>query len=170
MHYKKLVNFALFVIGWWTALLYGNAMALIALFLVLMLHFLMWRDIQDIFVVLGFIFCGFGVEWAFMASGVLDYGSNLPPAWSICIWAMLSITVRHSLAWLVGAPLWCVLAGLLLAPAFYANSIYFGPANWGLPTWQCLLVISLVWGLFAACVSRIMLTLMRTMEPVRNEV
>lgn len=169
MHYKKLANFALFVLGWWAALLYGNAMALIALFLVLMLHFLMWRDIQDIFVVLGFIFCGFGVEWAFMAGGVLDYGANLPPAWPICIWAMLSITIRHSLAWLVGNRLWSVVTGFLVAPAFYANSIYFGPASWGQPLWQSLLIIALVWGLLAGCISQVMLTFVEKVEPVQSE-
>jgi len=159
MNHKKLVNFSLFIAGWWVALLYGNAMALIALFLVLMLHFVMWRDLRDIFVILGFIFCGFGVEWAFMANGVQDYRSSLPPAWSICIWAMLATTIRYSLGFLVRRPLYAALTGMLVAPLFYFNSVYFGPAGWGRPIWQCLLVIALVWSLLAAFISGVLVPL-----------
>ena len=143
-------------------------MALIALFLVLMLHFVMWRDVRDIFIVLGFIFCGFGVEWAFMASGVQDHRSNLPPAWSICIWAMLATTVRYSLSWLMNKPLWSALAALLLAPAFYFNSVHFGPAGWGRPVWQCLLSIALVWGLLAAFISGVLVPLIDQMESAES--
>ena len=168
MHYKKLANFALFVVGWWTALLYGNAMALIALFLVLMLHFVMWRDVRDIFIVLGFIFCGFAIEWAFMASGVQDYHSNLPPAWSICIWAMLATTIRYSLSWLLSKPLWSALVALLVAPAFYFNTVYFGSAGWGRPIWQCLLAIAVVWGLLAALISGVLIPLVDQMEPAES--
>lgn len=159
MNHKKLVNFSLFVAGWWGALLYGNALALIALFLVLMLHFVMWRDMRDIFVILGFIFCGFAVELAFMANGVLDYRSNLPPAWAICIWAMLGTTIRYSLGILVHKPVQAALTGLIVAPLFYLNSVHFGPASWGRPMWQCLLAIAAVWALLAAFISGILVPL-----------
>ncbi|WP_158681548.1 DUF2878 domain-containing protein [Microbulbifer pacificus] len=168
MNYKKLVNFTLFVAGWWTAVLYGNALALIALFVVLMVHFILWRDVRDIFLVLGFIFCGFGVEWAFMASGVQDYHSNLPPAWSICIWAMLATTIRYSLSWLVNKPRWAALAGLLFAPAFYFNSVQFGPADWGRPVWECLLAIALVWCALAALVSGVLVPALEQMDAAES--
>ncbi|WP_226667928.1 DUF2878 domain-containing protein [Microbulbifer aggregans] len=159
MNQKKLVNFSLFIAGWWVALLYGNALALIALFVVLMLHFVMWRDMRDIFLILGFIFCGFGVEWAFMANGVQDYRSNLPPAWAICIWAMLATTVRYSLGFLMRRPLHAALTGVIAAPLFYFNSVHFGPAGWGRPVWQCLLAIALVWGLLGAIISGVLVPL-----------
>ena len=159
MNHKKLVNFSLFVAGWWIALLYGNALALIALFVVLMLHFVMWRDMRDIFVILSFIFCGFGIEWAFMANGVQDYRSNLPPAWAICIWAMLATTIRYSLGFMVRKPLRAALAGLVIAPLFYFNSVYFGPAGWGRPIWQCLLAVAVVWALLAAFICGILVPL-----------
>lgn len=164
MNYKVLVNFTLFVAGWWAALLYGNALALIALFLVLMVHFFLWRDVRDIFLVLGFIFCGFGVEWAFMANGVQDYHSNLPPAWVICIWAMLATTIRYSLSWLISKPRWAALTGLLAAPAFYFNSVQFGPAGWGRPMWECLLVIALVWCGLAALISSVLVPAIERMD------
>lgn len=157
---KKLVNFLLFLAGWWTALLFGNASALIALFLVLMLHFMLWRDVRDIFLILSFIFIGFGVEWAFMAVDVQDYRSNLPPAWSICIWAMLATVMRYSLSRLMYRPFVAALVGFVTAPAFYFNSVHFGPADWGRPVWQCLLAIALVWSLLAAFVSGILIPLM----------
>ncbi|WGL18080.1 DUF2878 domain-containing protein [Microbulbifer bruguierae] len=168
MNYKKLANFMLFLAGWWTALLYGNALALIALFVVLMLHFILWRDVRDIFIILVFIFCGFGIEWAFMASGVQDYRSNLPPAWVICIWAMLATIMRYSLSWLVNKPLWAALVGLLIAPVFYYNSVQFGPAGWSRPMWQCLLVISLVWGGLAAFISGVLVPIIEQMETVES--
>ncbi|MCK7598446.1 DUF2878 domain-containing protein [Microbulbifer sp. CAU 1566] len=168
MNYKKLANFALFVAGWWTALLYGNAMALIALFLVLALHFVMWRDVRDIFIILGFIFCGFAIEWGFMASGVQDYHSNLPPAWAICIWAMLATTMRYSLSWLISKPGYAALTGLLVAPVFYFNSVHFGPAGWGRPVWQCLLSIALVWSLLAAFLSSVLVPLVEQMESAES--
>jgi len=159
---KKLANFLLFVAGWWTALLYGNAPALIALFLVLMLHFVLWRDVRDIFLILSFIFIGFGIEWSFMATDVQDYRSNLPPAWAICIWAMLATIMRYSFAFLMRRPLLAALSGLFLAPAFYFNSVHFGPADWGRPMWQCLLVIALVWSVLAAFISGVLVPLMET--------
>ncbi|WOX06582.1 DUF2878 domain-containing protein [Microbulbifer pacificus] len=168
MNYKKLINFTLFVAGWWTALLYGNALALIALFLVLMVHFILWRDVRDIFLILGFIFCGFGVEWAFMAYGVQDYHSNLPPAWSVCIWAMLATTMRYSLSWLVNKPLLAALAGLLVAPAFYFNTVQFGLAGWGRPMWECLLVIALVWCALAALISAVLVPAIEQMETAES--
>lgn len=164
MSYRKLANFPLFVAGWWAALLYGNGAAVVALFIVLMLHFIVWRDVRDMFVILAFIFCGFGVEWAFMANGVQEYHSNLPPAWSICIWAMLATTVRYSLSWLVHKPLLATVVALLVAPAFYFNSVYFGPAGWGRPVWQCLLVIALVWGLMAAFICGILMPMIEQMD------
>ncbi|MBN8432398.1 DUF2878 domain-containing protein [Microbulbifer salipaludis] len=168
MNYKKLANFTLFVAGWWMALLYGNALALIALFVVVMLHFVIWRDVRDIFVILGFIFCGFAVEWAFMANGVQEYRSSLPPAWVICIWAMLATTMRYSLAWLVNKPLWAALVGFLVAPAFYFNSVQFGPAAWGRPVWECLLAIALVWGLLAAFLSGVLIPLIEQMDATES--
>nr|WP_010131038.1 DUF2878 domain-containing protein [Microbulbifer agarilyticus] len=170
MHVKKMANFVLFVAGWWLALLGGNAMALIALFVVLMLHFFMWRDIRDIFLVLGFIFCGFAVEWAFMLVGIHEYQSSLPPAWAICIWAMLATTVRYSLAWLIHKPLYAALAGLFIAPVFYLNSVYFGSASWGRPLWQCLIGIALVWSLLAALISGVLAPRVNQIDAVENRV
>lgn len=163
MNYKKLVNLSLFVVGWWVALLYGNALALIALFFVLVLHFVMWRDLRDVFLILGFIFCGFGVEWAFMATGVQDYRSNLPPAWSICIWAMLATTMRYSLDFLMRRPLHAAFAGLVVAPLFYLNTVHFGLATWGRPVWVCLLAIALVWAGLGTFFSGVMLPLIDQM-------
>ncbi|MFD1215103.1 MULTISPECIES: DUF2878 domain-containing protein [Microbulbifer] len=159
---KKLVNFLLFVAGWWTALLFGNAPALIALFTVLMLHFVLWRDVRDIFLVLSFIFIGFGIEWAFMAADVHHYRTNLPPAWSICIWAMLATVVRHFLSPVIKRPFFAAILSAVAAPAFYCNSVYFAPLDWGRPVWQCLLVIALVWSLLAAFISGVLVPLLES--------
>lgn len=150
---KQLLNFSMYFCGWWIAILGGNAMALVALFVILMSHFALWRDQRDIFIVLFFIFAGFLVEWLFMANRVLDYGSNLPPAWVICMWAMLATTLRYSLSFLVGRPLVAFATGLVLAPLVYSNSVYFGPAGWGREARESILILSLCWGPLAAAIS-----------------
>lgn len=160
MNIKMLFNFCLCIGGWWVALLYGNALALIALFVVLMTHFALWRDIRDIFVVLGFIFCGFAIECLFMTYGVQDYPSSLPPAWVICIWAMLGTTIRYSLGFLMGKPLQAAIVAMVVAPLVYLNNVYFGPGRWARPVWECLLLISLVWGILAALISGVLVPLM----------
>ncbi|MFC6634698.1 DUF2878 domain-containing protein [Microbulbifer taiwanensis] len=154
---KLVLNFSMYFCGWWIAILGGNAMALVALFVILVSHFALWRDQRDIFVVLFFIFAGFAMEWVYMASGVLDYGSNLPPAWVICMWAMLATTLRYSLSVLVGRPLLAFAAGLVLAPIVYTNSVYFGPADWGRTPWESMLILSVSWAPLAAVISGVVI-------------
>lgn len=150
---KVLINFFAYFCGWWIAILGGNALALLALFVVFLSHFALWRDVRDIFVILFFIFAGFAVEWGFMVSGALDYHSNLPPAWVICMWAMLATTVRHSLSFLMGRPWRAAAVALVLAPLVYANSVRFGPADWGRPAAQGMLILCAAWVPLAALIS-----------------
>ncbi|WP_346838955.1 DUF2878 domain-containing protein [Microbulbifer sp. SAOS-129_SWC] len=166
---KQVLNFSMFFCGWWIAIIGGNAMALIALFVILMSHFALWRDLRDIFVVLVFIFVGCVVEWLFVASRVIDYGSTLPPAWVICMWAMFATTLRCSLAPLMRRPLWAFVAGALVAPVVYANSVYFGPADWGRQMHESLLILSLCWGALAAVVSGIFIPLIDRLDGGDNE-
>lgn len=161
---KQLLNFSMYFCGWWIAILGGNAMALIALFVILLSHFALWRDLRDIFVVLVFIFLGFVIEWAFMANRILEYGSNLPPAWVICMWAMLATTLRYSLSPLMGRPLIAALVAFVVAPLVYANSVYFGPADWGRAHWESVLIISLVWSPLAAAISGMLVPVIEQLE------
>ncbi|WP_250459490.1 DUF2878 domain-containing protein [Microbulbifer litoralis] len=156
---KQVLNFSMYFCGWWIAILGGNAMALIALFVILMSHFSLWRDLRDIFVVLLFIFAGVVIEWAFMANRVLDYGANLPPAWVVCMWAMLATTLRYSLSPLIGRPLLAGLFAFVMAPLVYANSVHFGPADWGRGPRESVLIISLVWAPLAAVISGVLVPL-----------
>jgi len=165
---KQVLNFSMVFCGWWTAILGGNAMALIALFVILMSHFALWRDLRDIFAVLFFIFAGFIMEWLFVINGVLDYGSSLPPAWVICLWAMLATTLRHSLSFLIARPLLAFVAGLVLAPLAYTNSVYFGPAEWGQPAWQAILILSLCWGALAALVGGLVVPFLNGLDAGRD--
>jgi len=166
---KQVLNFSMCFCGWWIAILGGNAMALIALFIILMSHFALWRDLRDIFVVLVFIFVGCAVEWLFMANRILDYGSNLPSAWVICMWAMLATTLRYSLAPLMGRPVLAFIAGALCAPVVYASSVHFGPAVWGRDMWESLLIIALCWGPLAAVVSGIFIPLIEQLDGDEGE-
>ena len=154
---KLAFNFAIYCCGWWTALLGGNATALIALFLILLTHFALWRDLRDIFVILGFIFLGFALEWLFMVSRVLDYGSSLPPAWAICQWAMLATTLRYSLSVLAGWPLRAFLVGAISAPVVYANSVYYGPVEWARASWEAMLILAACCGPLVAVTSGMLL-------------
>lgn len=161
---KLLVNFSMCLIGWWIAILGGNAMALIALFIILMTHFTLWRDLRDIFVVLVFIFVGFAMEWAFIANRVLDYGSNLPPVWVICMWAMFATALRHSLSPLMERPLLAFVFGVVMAPLVYTNSVQFGFAEWAREPWVAVLIISLCWGALAALASGVFIPFINQLD------
>lgn len=166
---KRTLNFAMYFCGWWIAILGGNALALIALFIILMSHFALWRDLRDIFVILLFIFAGCVVEWVFVTSDALDYQSNLPPAWVICMWAMLATVLRHSLYFLMWRPLPAFVVGALAAPLVYANSVYFGPADWGRAPWESALILSLVWGPLAALVSGVFVPMVDRLDGGERE-
>lgn len=161
---KLALNFTIYCCGWWTAVLGGNATALIALFVVLVLHFALWRDLRDIFVILGFIFIGFALEWIFMVHRVLDYGSNLPPAWAICQWAMLATTLRYSLSVLAGRPVLAFAVGGIVAPVVYTNSVYFGPVEWARAPWEAMLILAACCGTLVAVISGILIPVINQLE------
>ena len=146
---KKLLNLAIFQIGWAVCVLGGDLFAIAYTMLAIFLHhhFVVesnseWRLILIITVV--------GCIWDFLMVqiGMITYtGAGLLgiPVWLICLWILFATTFMHALGWL-GRYLWVAgLLGAVFGPASYWFGVELTDTYFEAPLLISLLVMALGW-------------------------
>ncbi|MBU3071634.1 DUF2878 domain-containing protein [Aestuariicella sp. G3-2] len=154
---KKLFNGVLFQAGWFAAVLGGNAWAVFALLLVLIVHSRWWvASPKEWWLILAVSLLGIGVDGFWFASGILvTDGQSLTgapgiwylPPWLGCIWLMFSMTLCHVFAWLHGRYILAAVLGGVAGPMSYLAGAKLSGLSLGLPLWQSFLTIGVAWGL-----------------------
>ncbi len=153
---KRLLNGLLFYIGWFACVVAAakNAVhwAYIATFAILAAHFILQSHrLKDFILLITLSFAGFLLDSFFLHAGWLSYHSpnpwfaTLAPFWVVCLHAIFSTSINHSLAWLkrrtyleailgAGGIAWTYLAGARL-----------GAIDFLIPIPRALIGIGAVW-------------------------
>lgn len=145
--YFFIANLVLFQLGWFLAVFGGDAALLIIVPLIL-LHFLFSPSkSHDVLAVFLAVLFGLLHDSLLIYSGVLliDSKSISPPLWLISLWALLGVTLLHSMKWIYERPLIAAVSGAIAAPLSYLAGVKLSPAEWGQPLTICLLAIALMW-------------------------
>ncbi len=152
MNYK-IVNFALFQLGWFTCVLGGaNTLPMIGVgyaLLFLLIH-ATWQGnaVREFsFITLVALF-GFGIDSLLVTLGYFSYtsaiGHSFAPFWIAALWAMFAATIGHSMAWLSSRPILSSLLGAVFGPVAYFSASKFG-ADTLLEGGQGLYLQAIVW-------------------------
>nr|WP_256504507.1 DUF2878 domain-containing protein [Gilvimarinus xylanilyticus] len=141
-----MANAAMFQIGWLLCLMAPLAVALVYTLAAIAVHFLYWGGHrQDVIAVILAIAMGFIHDTALLVGGVLQYSLVIQPLWLMCLWALLGLTLNHSLHAIYGRPWLAAILGAVSAPLSYIAGVAISGVSWGVPKEMGASIIALVW-------------------------
>ncbi|MGN7442393.1 DUF2878 domain-containing protein [Pseudomonas lactis] len=155
---KSLANAVLFQCGWFACVLGGDSRWLLIGIAALGAH-LLWISswAREGRVILAVTALGTLVDTALRGLGVFEFNTPGPliPLWLILLWALLSTTLRHCLAW-SAQPWWLAsLLGAVGGPlSYYAGSQLAG-VSFGYGTLPTLIGLALLWAMLFPLLHRI---------------
>lgn len=143
-----IANAVLFQVGWFICILCGSLWAGIFTLAAITVHFFISRQRrEDAIAVLIAIALGVLHDSLLLHSGQIQFAESayLPPLWLVCLWALLGITLNHSLVWIYSRPLWSALLGAIAAPLSYLAGVGLSSAEWSSPLVEVLPIIAILW-------------------------
>lgn len=143
-----IANALLFQVGWFVCILCGSLWAGIFTLAAITGHFIISRQRrEDAIAVLFAIALGVLHDSLLLHSGQIQFSESayLPPLWLVCLWALLGITLNHSLVWIYSRPLWSALLGAIAAPLSYLAGVGLSSAEWSSPLVEVLPIIAILW-------------------------
>lgn len=143
-----LANVMIFQIGWFVCILGGSVWAAFFTAIVLVIHFLVSAcRFDDCVAVVLAIALGLVHDFILIHAGQIQFmeSAQLPPLWLGCLWALLGITLNHSLKWIYSRPLWSSLLGAIFAPLSYLAGVRLSSAEWSSPLVEVLPIIAALW-------------------------
>lgn len=142
------INLILFQLGWFAAILGGNTGAISFILPALCWHFFYCtHKKEDFILVLLCIFLGIMHDSFLLNSGFLIIPRHFvfPPVWLILLWALLGITLNHSLKWIYERPLVASVSGAIAAPLSYLAGVKLSEAEWAGSLPQIVFIIAVIW-------------------------
>ena len=143
-----IANAVLFQVGWFVCILCGSFWAGIFTLMAITFHFIISRQRpEDTVAVLIAIALGLLHDSLLLHSGHIQFVESacLPPLWLVCLWALLGITLNHSLVWIYSRSLWSALLGAIAAPLSYLAGVSLSSAEWSSPLVEVLPIIAILW-------------------------
>jgi hypothetical protein len=143
-----IANALLFQAGWFVCILCGSFWAGIFTLAAIIFHFVISRQRRDDAVALLIaIALGLVHDSLLLHGGHIRFveSAYLPPLWLVCLWALLGITLNHSLVWIYSRPLWSALLGAIAAPLSYLAGVSLSSAEWSSPLVEVLPIIAILW-------------------------
>lgn len=132
-----ITNALLFQIGWLVCILWGDLAAICFTIPALAFHFIKSSvRFADMVAVVVAIALGFIHDSVLIHAGYIVFTESaiLPPLWLFCLWALLGITLNHSLRWIYSRPLWSAVLGAACGPLSYWAGVSLSSADWSSPT------------------------------------
>ena len=142
------INIALFQLGWFAAISGGNLIAILFIMPALCWHFFYSTCRKDdliamlICVILGIAHDSVLLHFNLL---VIPLHSLFPPVWLILLWALLGITLNHSLRWIYERPLISGVSGAIAAPLSYLAGVKLSDAEWAGSLPQIIFIIATMW-------------------------
>lgn len=143
-----LINALIFQIGWFVCILGGSGWAAVFTATVLAVHFLVSvQRFNDVVAIVLAILFGLGHDLVLIHTEQILFmeSAQLPPLWLMCVWALLGITLNHSLQWVYNRPVWSSLLGAIFAPLSYLAGVTWSSAEWSSPLVEVLPIIAALW-------------------------
>ena len=143
-----LINALIFQVGWFVCILSGSLWAAIFTLVVVVVHLGFSRcRFDDLVAIVISILLGLIHDLVLIHTGQIRFVESalLPPPWLVCLWALLGITLNHSLQWIYSRPLWSSLLGAILAPLSYLAGVALSSAEWSSPLPEVLPIIGAMW-------------------------
>jgi len=146
---KKLLNLAIFQIGWTVCVIGGDLYAIAYTIIALLIHHRYvleknseWQLVAIVTVI--------GSLWDMLmaSSGMIYYPDSTffgIPIWLICLWVLFATTFMHALSWL-NRYIWvAAVFAALLGPASYWFGSELSDAYFGAPILTSLVVMAVGW-------------------------
>ncbi|HEY7886246.1 MAG TPA: DUF2878 domain-containing protein [Cellvibrionaceae bacterium] len=139
-------NVVMFQVGWLICVLAGSIVALVFTLAVSAVHFsLIDNRRADLLMASVALAMGLIHDNAIMLSGIVDYHSVWAPVWILCLWWLMGLTLRHSLAFVyqrlwLSAPL-----GAFAAALAYLGGVRLSEASWVIEPMWGVLIIAIIW-------------------------
>lgn len=143
-----ITNVLLFQVGWLVCILCGSFWAGIFTLAAITFHFsISPQRRNDALAVLIALVLGLLHEMLLLHGGYIQFVESeyLPPLWLLCLWALLGITLNHSLVWIYSRPLWSASLGAIAAPFSYLAGVKLSSAEWSSPLLEVLPIIAILW-------------------------
>lgn len=143
-----LVNALIFQVGWFVCVLGGDLWAAIFTLSALVFHLRIFPEgLNDSPAIAIAVFLGLVHDNLLAYTGVLVFAesAHFSPVWLWCLWALLGMTLRHSLKWIYDRPLISAVAGAVSGPLAYAGGVALSNASLGLPLLQSLAIMATLW-------------------------
>jgi len=131
-----ITNALLFQVGWFVCILWGDLAAIFFTLPALIFHFSKSSlPLADMVAVIIAIAIGFIHDSVLIHTGHIVFieSTIASPLWLICLWALLGITLNHSMQWIYSRPLWSALLGTLCGPLSYLAGVELSAADWSSP-------------------------------------
>ncbi|NRD74258.1 DUF2878 domain-containing protein [Shewanella sp. VB17] len=140
-----LINLVLFQLCWFISA-YFTAVALPALALIIMIHFLLSPTPKGDGRLLLLVPLGIAVDKVLIDLNLLSMQDNAFPIWLGLLWCIFIISFNHSLKWLMSLHLLLIaLIGAIAGPMSYRLGVEMGALTFGWSNANALLTLSLVW-------------------------
>lgn len=152
----NLVNFALFQLGWFAAVIGAGRghpwLGPTVIAAILALHVAAVGDRRgELRLLLTVALFGFVVDSVLSATDVLRYAGRpvrwLCPPWVVALWALFGATLRHSMAWLRGRARLAALLGAICGPLSYLAGVRLHALSLPDPAWRSLLATVVLWSI-----------------------
>lgn len=143
-----ITNVLLFQFGWFVCILCGSFWAGLFTLAAIIIHFFISQHrLNDIVAVLIAVVIGLIHDSLLVHGGLIKFVESgyLPPLWLTCLWALLGITLNHSLVWIYSRPMWSALLGAIAAPLSYLAGVKLSSAEWSSPLFVVLPIIAILW-------------------------
>jgi hypothetical protein len=143
-----LANILYFQIGWFVCILFGDLWAFLFTLTVLSLHFYASKLKQsDAILVSLALVLGLIHDTILIHVDILQFpgGPSFPPFWMMCLWALLGITLNHSMNWIYERPRWAAVFGAVFAPLSYLAGAKLSGAQWLSSVTVAMFTIAIMW-------------------------
>jgi hypothetical protein len=152
---NKLINLALFQLGWLVCVLGGNVYAVVFTLLALSLHQWLIVDNNREWTLIGaIVLCGCLWDIAMVQFGVIRFTSTLPvgiPLWLACLWLLFATTFMHSLLWMRRYLWLAAIMAAVLGPMSYWFGANLTDAELRLPVIASLAIMAAGWAVLFPC-------------------
>lgn len=143
-----ITNVLMFQVGWLICILGGSFWAGLFTLSAITFHLVVSRQrVDDAVAVLIAVALGLLHDLVLLHGGQIQFVESVthPPLWLVCLWALLGITLNHSLVWIYSRPLWSALLGAVAAPLSYLAGVKLSSAEWSSPLLEVLPIIAILW-------------------------
>ena len=147
---SRLLNAALFQLGWFACVLGGDFIAVVVTATILFAHgqlFVLAR--REWLLIVGVALVGIFLDGVWVFSGVLDFpqAQSIIPIWLVCLWVIFATSLCHSFYWLQRRLVLASLLGAMAGPSSYLAGAAMAGVVIAEPRVISIAAISIAWSL-----------------------